>query len=359
MTKRPARLRMQRSGLPTAKEIAAELGVSQSTVSRAFTKDASISAEMRARVMAAAAKVGYKPNAIARSLITRRTGIVGIVMGDLTNPFYPEVLEALTRRLQRDDLRTLLFNVPEGHEIDEALPLVLQYQVDAVVITSATLSSGMAGTCAARGTPVVLLNRNVPGSGVHAVACDNYEGGRAIARFLAERGHRRLAYAAGKPDTTTNLDREKGFVDQLADLGMELWDRAGDEDFTHDAGYRAALRLLEREQRPDAIFFANDIMAIGGIDAIRRETGLSIPGDVSIVGFDDIRMAEWPSNDLTTLRQPIPEMVEQAGDILAKYREGEPSKPEVHLIHGQLIERGSTIDRRVGKVGKREEGDAT
>jgi len=345
---------MQRVGLPTAKHIAAELGVSQSTISRAFTKDASISAEMRAKVMEAAGKAGYTPNAIARSLITRRSGIVGIVMADLTNPFYPEVLEALTNRLQRDDLHTLLFNVPEGHEVDEALPLVLQYQVDAVVITSATLSSRMAKTCAARGTPVVLLNRHVPGSGVHAVACDNYLAGRTVARFLAERGHKRMAYVAGKSDTATNIDREKGFVDQLAELGMSLWGRAGDEDYTHDAGYRAALQLLGREQKPDAIFFANDILAIGGIDAIRGVAGLSIPRDISVVGFDNIRMAEWPSYNLTTVRQPIAEMAERTGDILAKFYGGKPSKPKVHLIHGDLIERGSTVDRRKTKAAKGE-----
>jgi DNA-binding LacI/PurR family transcriptional regulator len=350
MTKRPPRRPAQRGGLPTSKQIAAELGVSQSTISRAFTKDASISEEMRAKVMAAAEKAGYKPNAIARSLITRRSGIVGIAMADLTNPFYPEVLEALTNRLQRDGLHTLLFNVPEGHEVDEALPLVLQYQVDAVVITSATLSSGMAKTCAARGTPVVLLNRHVPGSGVHAVACDNYTAGRNVARYLVERGHKRLAYVAGKSDTATNIDRERGFADQLAEFGMSLWGRAGDETYSHDSGYRAALELLRGDRKPDAIFFANDILAIGGIDAIRGVVGLSIPEDISVVGFDDIRMAEWPSYNLTTVRQPIAEMVDRAGDILAKFYSGKPSKPKVHLIQGDLMERGSTLDRRRKKT---------
>jgi DNA-binding LacI/PurR family transcriptional regulator len=339
--------------MPTAKLIAAELGVSQSMISRAFTKHASISEEMRAKVMEVAERVGYKPNAIARSLITRRSGIVGIAMADLTNPFYPEVLEALTRRLQQEDLHTLLFNVAEGHEIDETLPLVLQYQVDAVVITSATLSSRMAKTCAARGTPVVLLNRNVPGSGVHAVSCDNYEGGRMVARFLVERGHKRLAYVAGKSDTTTNLDRQKGFIDQLSELGLKLWGRAGDEDYSHDAGYRAALELLKGKQRPDAIFFANDILAIGGIDAIRGAAGLSVPRDISVVGFDDIRMSEWPSYELTTVRQPITEMVERAADILSKIYSGGLSRPRVHLIHGDLIERGSTADRRSIKAANR------
>jgi DNA-binding LacI/PurR family transcriptional regulator len=330
----------------TAKEVARELGVSQSMVSRAFTKEASISADMRLKVMAAAERLGYKPNAMARTLITRRSGFVGIVMGDLTNPFYPEVLEVLSKRLQQNNLQTLLFNVPAGQEVYDELPLLLQYQVDAVVITSATISSAMARSCAARGIPVLLFNRNVPGAGVHAVSCDNYEGGRTVTRYLVERGHRKLVYVAGKKDTSTTMDRERGVNDSLAELGMKLWSRDEAAEYTHEQGREAALRLLRGKRRPDAIFFANDIMAIGGLDAIRGELGLRVPEDVSVVGFDDIQMAGWPSHSLTTVRQPIAAMVEKTAELLDLSAAGKLPRPRSHLIPGQLIERSSCQDRR-------------
>jgi DNA-binding LacI/PurR family transcriptional regulator len=339
-------LEKPRTGPVTAKEVAREIGVSQSTISRAFTKDASISADMRLRVMEAAERLGYKPNAMARTLITRRSGIVGIVMGDLTNPFYPEVLEVLSKRLQQNNLQTLLFNVPPGQEVDDELPLLLQYQVDAVVITSATISSAMAKSCAARGIPVLLFNRYVPGSGVHAVSCDNYEGGRMVARYLVERGHRRLVYVAGKKDTSTTMDRERGFNEQLAELGLSPWGREEATDYTHQQGREAALRLLRGKRRPDAIFFANDIMAIGGLDAMRGELGLRVPEDVSVVGFDDIQMAGWPSHSLTTVRQPIGAMVEKTAQLLDLSAAGKLPKPRSHLIPGQLIERSSCQKRR-------------
>jgi DNA-binding LacI/PurR family transcriptional regulator len=339
-------LERPRAGPVTAKEVARELGVSQSTISRAFTKDASISADMRIRVMEASERLGYKPNAMARTLITRRSGIVGIVMGDLTNPFYPEVLEVLSKRLQQNNLQTLLFNVPPGQEVDDELPLLLQYQVDAVVITSATISSAMAKSCAARGIPVLLFNRYVPGSGVHAVSCDNYEGGRAVARYLVERGHRRLVYVAGKKDTSTTMDRERGFTEQLAELKLALWGREEATDYTHEQGRATALRLLRGKRRPDAIFFANDIMAIGGLDAMRGELGLRVPEDVSVVGFDDIQMAGWPSHSLTTVRQPIGAMVEKTAQLLDLSAAGKLPKPRSHLIPGQLIERSSCQNRR-------------
>lgn len=335
-----------RTGPVTAKEVARELGVSQSMVSRAFTKEASISADMRLKVMEAAERLGYKPNAMARTLITRRSGIVGIVMGDLTNPFYPEVLEVLSKRLQQSNLQTLLFNVPAGQEVDDELPLLLQYQVDAVVITSATISSAMAKSCAARGIPVLLFNRYVPGAGVHAVSCDNYEGGRTVTRYLVERGHRKLVYVAGKKDTSTTMDRERGVNDCLAGLGMTLWGRDEAAEYTHEQGREAALRLLRGKRRPDAIFFANDIMAIGGLDAIRGELGLRVPEDVSVVGFDDIQMAGWPSHSLTTVRQPIAAMVEKTAELLDLSATGKLPRPRSHLIPGQLIERSSCQDRR-------------
>jgi len=333
-------------GPVTAKDVARQIGVSQSAVSRAFTKDASISAKMRARVLRAADRLGYKPNAMARTLITRRSGIVGIVMGDMTNPFYPEVLELLSKRLRQGDLQTLLFNVPQGREVDDELPLLLQYQVDAVIITSATISSRMARICAARGISVVLFNRYVPGSDVHGVSCDNYEGGRLVARYLVDRGHKRLVYVAGKRDTSTTMDRERGFSDQLAEYGLSLWGREEAVEYSHAEGRVAALRLLKGRELPDAIFFANDIMAIGGLDAIRSELKLRVPEDLSVIGFDDIEMSGWPSHSLTTVRQPVAEMIEKAVTLLDSSTAGKLPQARIHLIAGSLVERGSCKDHR-------------
>lgn len=325
----------------TARELARRLGVSQSTISRAYSQRASISPAMRARVLEAAGALRYQPNVIARSLTTRRSNIVGIVMATMTNPFYPEMLEQLTKALQQIGLQTLLFHVPPGQEVDSELPLLMQYQVEAVVIASATISSAMAREWTATGRPAVLINRTVPHAGVTTVSCDNEAGAREIADYLLARGHRRLAYVSGKPDTSTNVERERGFRGRLRERGVELHAVVAGEEYSYGTGYRAALQLAR--SRPDAVFFANDIMAVGGMDAFRHECGLRVPDDIAVVGFDDIPMASWPSYRLTTVQQPLEQMVATTVRFLAKALEGPAYAPCAHAIPGRLIERASTI----------------
>ena len=271
----------------TAQRIAKKLGVSQSTVSRAFTHTASIHPKTRERVIKAANLLGYQPNVIARSLITRRTNIVAVVMSNLTDPFYPLVLEQLAQRIQSSGRQLLFFMIPPGKHVDEVLPSVLQYRVDAILITSSTVSSRMAAVCVAEGIPVVLFNRYVPGLKVAAVCCDNIAAGRTVADYLSSAGHVRPAFVSGENDVTTTLDRARGFSARLGELGIDLYADEIGGDFTYAAGYDAARRLISRGPAPDCIFFASDIMAIGGIDAI-REAGLRVPEDISVVGFDDI-----------------------------------------------------------------------
>jgi DNA-binding LacI/PurR family transcriptional regulator len=323
----------------TARQLARRLGVSQSTVSRAFSSHASIAPAMRQKVMDAAIALGYQPNVIARSLSTRRSNIVGIVMASMTNPFYPELLEQLTRALQQVGLQTLLFHAPPGEDVDSQLPLLLQYQVDAVVIASATVSSAMAREWTATGRPAILFNRTVPDADVTTVSCDNEAGGRAVADLLVGLGRCRIAYVAGRPDTSTNADRERGFTERLRELGMPLHARAGGEDYGYEQGYTATLDLAAA--KPDAIFYANDITALGGMDALRRTLGLEIPRDVAVVGFDDINMASWPSYRLTTVKQPISAMIEATVACLAENMTG-TKVAEKHVICGPLVERAST-----------------
>ena len=185
-TERPARR-------ITSHDVARMAGVSQSTVSRTFGSGAPVSSESREKVLAAARELGYSPNFVARSLITDRTNIIGIVMADFTNPFYTNILEKFTQRLHGIGRQVLLFNAAPDQDIDEMLPLVLQHQVDAIVITSATLSSAMADECVRNGPPVILFNRYVPGANASAVSCDNLAGGRTAAEVLVQAGYRRLA----------------------------------------------------------------------------------------------------------------------------------------------------------------------
>ncbi len=332
------------SGRITAEDVARRLGVSQSTISRAFSPTASISEDMKKRVATAALELGYQPNIIARSLITRRTHMVAIVIGNLVDPFYTTLLRILTERLQASGRQVLLFSSGPGGDLETILPTLLQYQVDGIIITSATVTSDMARVCAKRETPVVLLNRYVPGVDIGAVSCDNVEGGRQVARYLVELGHRRPAFVAGQPDASTSLDRQQGFISGLAQAGISscMVEQAG--EYSYERGYEAALRLLAAGPPPDAVFFASDILAMGGMDAFRSK-GLSIPEDLSVVGFNDVPLAAWPTYALTTVRHPWEEMAERVIAMLEREAGAPPKAATTALLPGELVVRSSTGPR--------------
>ena len=291
--------------------------------------------------MAAALKLGYQPNVIARSLITQRTDMVGIVMGNLTaSHFYPNVLEQFTYRLQDIGKQVLLLKAPPGGSVDEILPRALGYQLDALIIISLTPGNEMIDVSNRGGRPVILFNRYVTDTNASVVCCDNVEGGRLVADFLVDKGHKRIAYIAGPEETTTNLMREKGFTDQLQERGYGEIIRE-QAMYTYEAGREAARRLLTVDNPPDAIFCAADIIALGVMDTARCELGMRIPDDVSIIGFDDIPVAEWTVYDLTTIRQPVDAMISATLELLEWDDDGALSG-EVRLLPVELIVRGST-----------------
>jgi DNA-binding LacI/PurR family transcriptional regulator len=326
---------------PTSIDVARLAGVSQSTVSRSFDPGSAISAETRARVMAAAAELGYQPNVIARSLITQRTDIVGIVMANITaSHFYPNVLEQFTHRLQEMGKQVLLLNTPPGRSVDELLPQVLGYQVDALIIASLTPGTESIDVSSRGGRPVILFNRYVTDTSASVVCCDNAAGGRMVADLLMDAGHRRIGYVAGPQVSTTNQMREKGFSDQLLRRGYRDL-RRQQAAYNYQAGREAARSLLAGHDRPEAVFCAADVIALGVMDTARYELGLRIPEDLAIVGFDDIPCAAWPAYDLTTIRQPIEEMISATLDLLSRGDE-ESQESEIRLLPVELVVRGST-----------------
>ena len=330
----------------TSIDVARLADVSQSAVSRSFTPGASVSDGTRRKVMEAARKLGYRPNAHARSLITKRSRIIGLVLSYLENLFYPVALEHLAKRLQRDGYHVLLF-VTDAQNADELVDEILQYHVDGIVLAATTLSSGLAQRCADAAIPVVLFNRVMAAGGagagtVSSVRSDNVAGGRAVARHLADTGHQRVAYIAGHEESSTNLERERGFRDGLAERGLRIWARGvGNYDFEQA---RSAARELFKPgaERPDAVFVASDHMAFAVMDALRFELGLRIPADVSVVGFDNVPQADWGSYRLTTVEQPVQPMIEATVGLLQKYlRDDHSPQSENVIVPGQLVLRDS------------------
>ena len=333
---------------PTAHDVARLAGVSQSAVSRAFTAGASVAPATRERILMAARELGYRPNAIARTLITRRSRIVGLVMSYLENQFYPLVIERLSQALQRDGYHVLLF-ISETAEADAILADILQYQVDGIVMASTTLSSGLAQDCAEAGIPVVLFNRVAQLGALgrfstSSVTSQNREGGRLVGEMLVRTGHRRVAWLAGLENASTSLDREAGLLDALADAGLSLHARAvGRYDFAE--ARRAVLELFrDPADRPDALFAANDHMAIAALETLRSELGLRVPQDVSVVGFDNVPQAAWPSFALTTVQQDVDRMVEATRDLLFEQINGEVLARSV-TVPCALVERGTVQER--------------
>lgn len=333
----------------TSSQVAEYAGVSQSAVSRTFTPGASISPKTRAKVLAAAKELGYRPNAIARSLITSRSRIIAVVMAYLENLFYPDVLEELGRRLAAENYHVLLFTGFKDRDSDPVFDQLMQYRVDGIILASTSLSSELSEECATAGIPVVLFNRTTERDVVSSVTTQNRQGGRLLARFLIAGGHRTFGYIAGLENSSTNRDRFQGFREVLAEHGIT--DIAiGTGNYARADAEAAARIMLARPKRPEAIFVANDHMAVAVMDVARYEFGLSIPDDLSIVGYDDVGPARWPSYGITTVTQPIVPMVEAAVDILMEQIVSGEIEARHETLPGELIVRTSARLPREGII---------
>ena len=329
----------------TSVDVAALAGVSQSSVSRAFSRRTNIADETQEKIFEAARKLNYVPNSIASSLTTKRTNIIALIIGDLENPFYVHMLHAFSERLQAQGRQILTFTAGPDDDTDAVMMRVLQYQVDGIIVTSAKLSMRMTGLSHERGIPIVFFNRYVPGSDASSVRCDNAGGGRMIADLLLSAGARTFAMITGERRATTSQDRVRGFVERLQEVGVQAAGVENVEGFsTYHGGVNAAERLFRNRTQPlpDAVFCINDIMALGAIDVMKHSFGLSIPQDVMVAGFDNIPEGARLPYQLTTIRQPLDEMITETFALLQL---DEPSRPTERgldrALPGQLIWRNT------------------
>ena len=325
----------------TSLDVARRAGVSQSAVSRVFTPGASVSQTMAEKVRKAADDLKYRPNVLARTMITGKSRLIGLVVAYLDNQFYPEILYKLSRALQEKGYHVLVFMAPQtSSDIDKVLQEILDYQVDGIVLASVSMSSPLAEQCEAAGMPVVLFNRTQQDERFSTVTCDNYGGGHKLAEFLIAGGHERIAYIAGWEGASTQIEREAGFRAGLAAHNVDLFAR-GVGNFNTEEAAAAAYEMFRTDRRPDAVFVANDHMAFAVLDVLRVKLGLNVPEDVSVVGYDDVQIAAWPSFDLTTIRQPSDEMVaETVTTLLAQIEEGKATPRHVKT-KAPLVIRGS------------------
>ncbi len=324
----------------TSQEVAKRAGVSQSAVSRVFTPGASASTKTVEKVRKAATELGYRPNVLARSLITGKSRMIGLIVAYLENQFYPEALEKLSNALQEKGYHVLIFLAEQtAGNTDAVVEEILDYQVDGIITASVSLSSKLSDRCRAAGVPIVLFNRSQDDPNMSAVTSDNCAGGRKIAEFLLAAGHCKIGHIAGWEGASTQRDREAGFTSALAEAGVELHSRAVGDFAMKEAA--EATRAMFASNPPDAVFVANDHMALAVMDTLRFELGLKIPEDVSVVGYDDVPAAGWPAYNLTTVRQPANRMVANTVEILLDQIENNSSETRRIAIDGPLVLRGS------------------
>ena len=326
----------------TIKQVAREAGVSVATVSRVFNEKGPVRGETRERILEVAARLGYSPNAAARSLSTRKTGTIGVLLPDLYGEFFSEVIRGLDLAARRSGYHILVSSSHSDRSEVEAVLRTLRGRVDGLIVMSPeadarTLQANFPGTL-----PVVFLNARADGSAFDSINLDNYGGASAMVRHLAGLGHRRIAHVKGAPGNNDALERLIGYRDAMRSLFAEpTEDLELEGDFSEESGDRAGREILGLSPRPDAVFAANDAMAIGLLHAFQK-AGVKVPEEIAVAGFDDIPIARFLTPPLTTVGVAIADLGACAIErLLEVMQRGEAREGQHEVLPTTLVVRGS------------------
>lgn len=327
----------------TIRDVAEACGLAQSTVSNALSNQRYVSEETRLKVQAAVEQTGYRASSIARSLRTQRTFSLGILVGDITNPFFPEVVRGAEDVASAQGYNLILCNTDYRADKQRSyIDMLADKQVDGVVISSQIREPEGIREVHERGMPLVLINQAYDGIDTDYVGVDNRIGMEQVCRYLWGLGHRRIGFIQGREGSTAARDRFVAFTHTMALLcSPHDEDLVQPGDWTYASGLRAAQRMLGMPRRPTAIIAANDLMALGAIEAL-QDARLKVPDDISIVGIDDIFVSAMPWAALTTLRHPKWNVGATAARLLIE-RIANPSMPTRRIIvPSELIVRGTS-----------------
>jgi DNA-binding LacI/PurR family transcriptional regulator len=328
------------------KDIARAARVSHSTVSRALHDSPLVNPKTRARIRRIAEQQGYTPSAVARSLVTRRTNTIGVVVTSIADPFVGEVVSGIEEAVLANGYSLILTTCHANPEREMmAVRSLHERRVDGILVTASRVGALYLPMLEEIGVPIVLINNQHPGEFVFSVSIDSRTGARDAVRHLTALGHRRIAYIGDQQGYQSDTERDAGYRDALAEAGIGFREEyMAKGDGRPESAYFAMSRLLELPGPPTAVFCYNDMQAFGAMRAA-RERGLSIPRDISIVGFDDLFLSSYSDPPLTTVHQPKPEMGRQSARLLLDLLTG-AKKPQSALVPGELIVRQSTAPPR-------------
>lgn len=329
----------------TLKHVAKKAGVSPSAVSRTFTNGASVSDAMRRKVEKAATDLGYAPNALASSLTTGRTRLIGLVSNNFHNPIFLEVFDLFTKGLQERGLRPLLVNLTDETDPANSVLMLKQYSVDGVVVASSTLTPAFSEAFKKANIPVVhSFGRHSSTPQVHVVGIDNVECGRMAASELISRGYTRIGFMGGPALATSTQDRLEGFNSELLKWPEIEVSHSFAEGYTFAAGRAEMVRLLSSENPAQAYFCGDDVLSIGALSAI-EDSNRRVPEDIGIIGLNDMEMAGWQNINLTTIRQPVKQIISSSIELIVAMLDEPDRFPEARLFPSNVVERGTLKPR--------------
>ncbi|WP_102318607.1 LacI family DNA-binding transcriptional regulator [Enterovibrio norvegicus] len=320
----------------TSNDIAKHLGVSQSMVSRAFNPKASISDEKRTYILEGAATLGYKPNALARSLISNRSGLIAIALDSSANPMYDLQARILASEIQANGGQAILCPISNG-DLDSAIQRAFEYQVDGLIIATSRLSSNVIEQCEQYGVCLSFINRYIDGFRANSVGLDNDDAGNQAADYFFKKGCSSFAFVGSEGGSMTCELRWNAFHRRTIELGLAEPMRIS-ASFDIDSGMQAAEKLINSRHKVDAVFCANDIIGIGFIEGLKVHN----QGGYKIIGVDDIPMASWPSYQLSTIKPPTEIICKSAvEDLFGRINGNNEQTGHYILFKGTLVERAS------------------